>query len=65
MAKIIELIITDTPKGEGTPDSPVRREIQLFTKDGRLLVARDPCDAAFNNYVNESALQELLNQQSK
>lgn len=62
MAKIIELIITDTPKGEGTIDDPARREIQLFTKDGRLLAQRDPRDAPFNNFVNKEALQELLNQ---
>lgn len=41
-AHIIKLILTDEKVGKGTEEDPVRRKIQLFTKEGTLVAEDDP-----------------------
>jgi len=47
MAKIIELILTEGSAGNGTEDSPYRRVVMIYTKDGRQVLRCDP-------YLNET-----------
>jgi len=37
MARIIELIITDDLRGDGTEKNPYHRVVQLFSKNGNLV----------------------------
>lgn len=43
MAKIIELILSETNRGVGKESDPYRSVTQIWTKDGNLVVEHDPC----------------------
>ncbi len=53
MAKIIELILTETTKGTGKPNDVYRRCPQLWTKEGDLVLEFDPCG---ENTINSNYL---------
>lgn len=40
-ARLIQVIETDTSRGKGTMDNPVRRVMQYWSTDGELLAERD------------------------
>ena len=42
MTKIIELILTESRRGTGKENDPIRNCPQLFTKDGKLVAMADP-----------------------
>jgi hypothetical protein len=43
MVKCEEVIICDIEtRGKGIPEDPVRRILQVFTKDGELIAEKDP-----------------------
>jgi hypothetical protein len=41
-ARLVEVIITDALRGEGVQGDPVRRDLLIFTKDGRLVATVEP-----------------------
>lgn len=54
MIKNKEVIIsTEQSRGQGTYISPMRRVIQVFTKDGGLIAENDPC----GSYTIETMMQ--------
>jgi hypothetical protein len=43
--RVEEVIITENElRGKGTEESPYRRVIQVWTKDGTLIAEKDPCE---------------------
>lgn len=42
--RIVELILTETHRGDGTEENPHRHCPELWTKDGQLVVRYDPCE---------------------
>ncbi len=44
MAKLVEVIETDELRGIGTVENPIRRVQQFWSRDGELLMEKDPCD---------------------
>jgi len=54
MAEIIEVIEVFEPRGKGTSEDPVRNVWQLWSKDGHLLVEKDPCQERSRKKHSES-----------
>ena len=45
-AKLIQVIVTDLDlRGNGTTEDPIRRVIQYWSVDGKLLAENDQCQA--------------------
>jgi hypothetical protein len=40
--KLIQVIVSESERGEGTPNNPVRLINQFWSVDGRLLAEADP-----------------------
>lgn len=63
MAKIVELIITDSTVGFGTEQDICRKRYELFAKDGTLVCMwehQKTLHSTANEFVNYQALQDLL-----
>lgn len=41
-AKVMEVVMVNTPRGKGTEEDPMRIIVEIWTKDGELIAVKDP-----------------------
>ncbi len=46
IAKVIQVIVTETPEGKGIQSDPVRMVVRHWSLTGELLAEVDPCKVA-------------------